>query len=165
MICSEHEWNVECLDAIANVNASIVLTVDFVICVSAWPELAAKNGCLAKSVLHDSPATLGQVLAGIVKESMVINTLLTLIQLNVLLQQWLTEVDIVADIESLLSFQTFECLILAHFVERSFLDGSHRDNRAVTVNLMHDVRETVKLGDALGWDLYLRSQEIVNVHE
>lgn len=135
------------------------------ICVSTWPELATENSSLAKGVLHHGPASLGQVLGRVIEEIMVVDALLANIQLHVLLQEWLTEVNIIADFESLFSFQSFECLVLADFVQWSLLHSANWYYCAVRVNLVYNIRETVQLSDTIGWDFNLSPQEIVNVHE
>lgn len=96
---------------------------------------------------------------------MIVNALFALVQLHILLQQWRAEMGIVADVEGLLCWQTFECFILAYLINRRFLDGSYWNNSAITVDLVNNVRKAIQLCNTLWWNFDLSSQRLVHVHK
>ena len=84
--------------------------------IESWPKLGSQDSSRTKGVFEDAPGSLWNIFTSVIKEVIIVNTFFSSIQVDIFLDQGISEVVIILNGESLVSLKTFEGLILSDFI-------------------------------------------------
>ena len=151
ILVSDHEWQVNILDAITDVDRAIDGRIAPVESIVAGPKLGSKSCNSFCSVLDDAPAEVWFISTDIVEESVRENGLLARNQILLLLVFNLTEVNPTIQVECLLVIETSKCLVDANLIKRGELEGTSGYSRTGAINLLNSCSKSIELRQMLGW--------------
>ena len=117
ILTSDHEWQVNVLDSVSNVDTAIDRRVAPVVAVVSWPQLATQSCNGSCCVLDDAPAEVWLVIRDLIEELVREDGLLPGNQVLLLFILDWAHVDPATEGECLVAGQSPECLIALHLVE------------------------------------------------
>ena len=92
--------------------------------VETWPKLGSQDSSGTESVFQNAPRSLRDIFRSVIEEVIIVNTFFSSIQIDVFLDQGVSEMEVILDGESLISLETFEGLVLPHFVQWDLFNSS-----------------------------------------
>lgn len=140
---SDHEWQVNILDAITDVDRAIDGRIAPVERIVAGPKLRSESCNSLCSVLDNAPAEVRFISTDIVQKFVRENGFLARNQILLLLVFNLTEVNPTIQTESLLVIETSKCLVDANLIKRGELEGTSGHGRTGAIDLLHSCSESI----------------------
>lgn len=144
-LLSQLEDEVHVLCAVANVNSTEVAATSLMVGSVARPDVVSDDGHLAARVFLDAPHSRGKVLAHLIQEVWLENSVVSQQQLFLLIRLHIPEVRVGLKGEAFVARQSSESYISLNFVGLSHAKGSLGNDLAVVLDRQHCVEESVLL--------------------
>ena len=150
-VASDHEGEVELLDAAADVERAVDRRICSVEGSEAGPDAAPQHDTRQVDLIHlNGPALLGLLQSGIVQEVMAEDVLFARSLINFIFLLHRSQVHVRVERLELGALEATERLIRLHVAQGVLSPGADRHDLALAVNHVGDVAETLELGDAVG---------------
>ena len=148
LLLSQLEDEVHVLLAVADVNSTEVATASLVVGGVARPDVVSDDGHLTAGVLLDTPHSRGNILADLIEEVLLKDSVVSQEQLFLLIRLHVSEVRVGGEAEALFAGQSSKSHVPFNFVGLSHAKGPLREDLTVVLDGQDCVEESVFLDQA-----------------